>query len=108
MSLRDNINKLHIDLLNNFNDVSILEKSSLELGNYFELTINESSKSVRAILSKVEMENKVFNWKYYSNPSDDNSVLVERNSNIDNFTDTIKDIFEKNRFDSEYLKSLNN
>jgi hypothetical protein len=108
MSLRDNINKIHVDLLNNFSDVSILEKTSLELGNYFEITINESSKSVKAVISKIELEKKGFNWKYYSNPSDINSFLVERNSNIDNFTEIVKDIFEKNRFDVEYLKSLNN
>jgi hypothetical protein len=107
MNLKDNINKIHVELLNSFEQVFISEKSSLELGNYFEITINESSKVIKAIILKKEIENKSFNWKYYSNPSDNNSFLVERNSNIDNFTKSVKDIFEKNRFDSEYLKILN-
>jgi hypothetical protein len=106
MNLKHNINKIHIELLNNFKEVSILEKSSLEFGNYFEFSINESDKVIKAIISKKDMENNFFNWKYYSNPNNDNSYLVERDSTVDNFTDVVKDIFEKNRFDSDYLKSL--
>lgn len=104
MSLRDNINKIHIDLLNAFSEVSINEKSSLELGNYFEIVINESNKTVKALITKKDIENKSFNWKYYSNPTDNNSYLVERDSTVDNFSLIVKDIFEKNRFDSDYIK----
>lgn len=104
MSLRDNINKIHVDLLNTFGEVSINEKSSLELGNYFEIVINESNKTVKALITKKDVENKSFNWKYYSNPTDNNSYLVERDSTVDNFSLIVKDIFEKNRFDSDYIK----
>jgi hypothetical protein len=107
MNLRDNINKIHADLLNTFEEVSIYEKSSLELGNYFELIINESDKTVKALISKKDVENKSFNWKYYSNPNNSSSYLVERDSTVDNFSLIVKEIFEKNRFDSDYLKSLN-
>jgi hypothetical protein len=107
MNIRDNINKIHSDLLNDFEQVSIFEKSNLEWGNYFELEISESNKLVRLIISRKELENKKFNWKYYSNPKGDLSYIVERESTVDNFSIVIKEIFEKNRFDSDYLKSLN-
>jgi hypothetical protein len=107
MNLKDNINKIHANLLNTFEKVSIYEKSSLELGNYFELIINESDKTVKALISKKDVENKSFNWKYYSNPNNNSSYLVERDSTVDNFSLIVKDIFEKNRFDYDYLKSLN-
>jgi hypothetical protein len=107
MSLKDNINKIHSNLLINFKEVYISEKNSLEWGNYFEIKINESNKLVKALISKRDVEKKSFKWKYYSNPNDDKSYLVERDSTVDNFSLIIKDIFEKDRFDSDYLKSLN-
>jgi predicted nuclease of restriction endonuclease-like (RecB) superfamily len=108
MDIKANINKIHIDLLNNFEKISIEEKNSLELGSHFEIIINESNKVVRAIISKRGLENEKINWKYYSNPNDLNSYLVERDSTVYNFYEIVKNIFEKNRFDSDYLKSLNN
>lgn len=107
MNLKHNINRIHVELLNNFEMVSISEKSSLEFGNYIEFIINESNKIVKVIISKKEVENQKFDWKYFSNPNGDSSYLVERSSTVDSFTSIVKDIFEKNRFDSEYLKSLN-
>lgn len=107
MSLKHNINKIHVDMLDTFDEVSISEKSSLDYGNYFEMIIKESNKTVKAIIRKVDLENNNFNWKYFSNPDSNKSYLVERNSSLDNFLSNVKEIFDKNRFDSEYLKSIN-
>jgi hypothetical protein len=108
MSLRQNINKVHFDLTNRFEEVTITEKSNLKLGNYFELSILESNKEVKVILTKTEVEKGVFNWSYFSNPLNENSDLVERNSKIELFSLDIEEIIEKNRFDSDYLDKINN
>jgi tRNA U34 5-carboxymethylaminomethyl modifying GTPase MnmE/TrmE len=106
MKLRDNLNKIHISLINNFKSVSLEEKSSLEHGNYVNLTINEENKSLVMIVSKKDLENNIFNWKYKSNPDDVMTCLVERTSSIEGIIEDIKDIFEKDRFDREYLKKV--
>jgi hypothetical protein len=107
MSLKTNINKIHGDFLNHFDNISILEKSSKEIGNYFELLINEDNKQVKIIIKKSDINNTSFNWQYYSNPDDSNSSLVERFSSVDGIYLDVKDIFQKNRFDSEYIKKIN-
>lgn len=107
MNFRDNINKIHYQVSNNFSDVSISEKSSLEYGNYIELSINESQRTLVTIIRKSDLESNDFNWLYKSNPIDDKSILIERKSSVDNFLNDVKDIFEKNRFDSDYIKSIN-
>lgn len=104
--LKENINKIHLDTLNSFQEVHIFEKSSLKHGNYIELSINENGKNLVALIKKSDLESNNFNWSYKSNPNDDNSMLVERNSSVQGFTNDVKDIFEKNRFDSEYIKSI--
>lgn len=106
MSLKDNINKIHSDL-ENFEKVSIVEKSSLEYGNYIELSITESKKEVVAIIKKVDLENNTFNWLYKSDPTCNESFLVPRTSKTSEFSSDVKDIFDKNRFDSEYIESIN-
>lgn len=107
MSLKTNINKLHSDLISKYQSVTISEKSNKTFGNYFEISVNESSKTLKLIITKKSIESDNFNWNYYSNPEDDNSVLVERNSHVNDFVETVKDIFEKNRFDSDYLSKIN-
>lgn len=106
MSLRENVNKIHVSLSDIFESVDIFEKESLEYGNYIELSITESNKVVKAIITKRDLENSKFNWKYYANPINENSDLVDRVSSVDGFINDIKDIFEKNRFNSEYLESI--
>lgn len=107
MSFRENINKIHFDISNGFKDVSIVEKSNHKYGNYVEMSINESGKSLIIIIRKSDIESNKFNWSYKSNPNDENSFLIERNSSIDHFINDVKDIFEKNRFDSDYIKTIN-
>ena len=105
MSLKENINKLHFNLSNRFN-VIINEKSDLKLGQYLEILVTEENKELKALVTKKELENNTFNWKYLSNPLDENSTIVERKSNIDRFFNDVVDIFEKNRFDSDYLEKI--
>lgn len=106
MNLRENINKIHFNLNNQFDDVKIEEKSNIELGSCVEMTINESEKQVRLVVTKKSLENYRFDWKYLSNPLNESSTQVERTSNVDDFTADIKDIFDRNRFDSDYIKVL--
>jgi hypothetical protein len=104
--LKENINKIHLDALNSFKEVIISEKSSLENGNYIELCINESGKNLIALIKKSDLELTNFKWYYKSNPNNIDSVIVERNSSVQGFINDVKDIFEKNRFDSDYIKSI--
>ena len=107
MDLRHNINKVHGDLTTIFGEVTISEKSSLELSNYFELSILENNKEVKVLIKKTEIENVNFSWKYYANPLNESSDLVERTSSIHTFSTDIKDIFEKNKFNSDYISEIN-
>lgn len=106
MELRQNINRVHGDLTNYFENVKISEKSNKELGNYFELSVVENNKEVKAIIKMTEIENSNFSWEYYADPLDENS-LVERVSSIYTFSSDVQDIFEKNRFSSDYISKVN-
>lgn len=106
MELKKNINKVHVDLTNSFENVKITEKSNKDLGNYFELSVLENKKEVKAIIKMTEIENSNFSWNYYANPLDETS-LVERVSSIYTFSSDVQDIFEKDRFDSDYLVKVN-
>jgi len=102
-NMKYNINRLHGLLISSFEDVSLVEKSNNNYGNYFEISIKED-KEVKIIITKKDIEDQNFGWKYYSNPTNESSFLIERYSSIDNITSDIKDILFKNRFDAEYLK----
>lgn len=108
MELKYNINKIHSDFLTNFEEVRIDEKSNKEFGNYFLISAITEGKEVKMILTKKSVESGNLNWSYYSNPLMENSTLVERSSSIANITNDVKDIIDKNRFDEEYISSINN
>ena len=107
MDLKSNINKVHIDLLLVYDEVSIVEKSNLKFGNYFEIVTTNEGKQLKMIISKKEIEKNNFNWFYFSNPLNENSDLVERNSNVDNLVYDVRNIFEKKRFSEDYLNKIN-
>lgn len=107
MSLKVNINKIHSDLLNKFEVVEISEKSTLEFGEYVEIKTTNEDKELVIIVQKRQLENDKFSWSYYSNPIS-KDFLVERTSTIDNMIDDVVDIFEKNRFDIDYINQINN
>ncbi len=106
MKLRENINKIHFELSNQFDSVEINEKSDIKIGSYFEILVRESNKELKLIATKKDLENNTFDWKYLSNPLNENSFLVERTSSVDKFVGDVRDIFEKNRFDSDYLQQI--
>jgi hypothetical protein len=106
MDLKLNINKLHYLLSEKFNNVQIKEESSKDLGNYIRISINENM-LCDIIMTKKELEKTNINWKYDSNPLNEKSTWVERNCDIESFTDVVEEIFKKKRFDSEYLKKIN-
>ena len=108
MDIKFNINKIHSDLISNFSDVSIKEKSNLKFGQYFEISVINENKECRMIVTKKEIESTSFNWSYLDNPLNENSDLVERNSNIDNFISHVNDIITKERFNQDYLSQINN
>ena len=109
MDLRYNINKIHSDLTSRFykNEVKIEEKSNLKLGNYFEISVINEGKEVKMIMTKKDLENYSFAWRYSENPLNESADLVERFSSVDDLTSDVKEIFEKNRFSQEYLDELN-
>lgn len=103
---RENINKIHFELSNQYN-VVVNERSNLTYGNYIELIITEGRRELSIILKKEDLNDHYFNWVYKANPLDNDSVLVERSSNLDTFTSEINTIFKENRFDRLYLETLN-
>ena len=107
MGLKENINRIHSDLLSNYEDVSIVEKNDKSIGNFVELSIKEANKNLVIKISKLKLESSNFDWVYSSDPLNENSDMIERTSSVDNFLIDVKDIFNKSRFSSEYLKKLN-
>lgn len=104
--MKVNINKVHGELLNNFEEVFISEKSNKEIGNYFEVSALKESKEVKMIITKKNIENDRFSWSYYSDPSNDASYLIERTSTTDSIASDVEDILEKNRFSEDYLVKI--
>jgi len=106
MGLKENVNRIHSQLEDIYGVVKVEEKSDRFFGNYIEMSVNESNRNLIFRISKLDLQLESFKWLYFSNPEDNESV-VERFSQVDNFIEDIKDIFEKNRFSSEYLEKLN-
>ena len=105
-----NINKIHSDILSEFfkdGEVAILEKSNKKFGNFFEISVINGGKEVKMIIPRKEIDGDNFNWFYFSNPLNESSDFVERNSNIENIANDVRDIFIKNRFSEEYIKENN-
>jgi hypothetical protein len=109
MNLKSNINKIHSDLLmlkGIGETVTIEEKSSADFGNYVEISATHDGATARVVIEKVDIEGYSFRWRYFSNPKDESVGLVERVSTLDSFAVDLIDVFEKKRFDSEYLSQI--
>ena len=105
MDIRYNINRIHYVLNESFVNVEISEKSSLTFGKYFEISIKES-KEVKMIIPFKNIDNvNNFEFYYLSNPINENSNLVTRNSDVDSISKIIEDILLNDRFDKDYLKN---
>lgn len=105
MNLKQNINKIHVELQEVTDSVNLYEKSDLNYGNYFQIECIKENKKLVAIITKKDLDSNHFNWKYLSNPNDSKSI-VERSSSIDSFVEHVVDIYNKNRFDSDYIKNI--
>jgi hypothetical protein len=109
MDLRENINKIHSNLLlleNIGETVTIKENSCKEFGNHFVITAEYNGMTAKVIIEKTEVEAPAFRWRYYSNPNDETTGLVERNSTINGFVHDLIEVFNKKRFDSDYLSQI--
>lgn len=106
MDFKININKLHFDTSNMFDKVLISEKSNNKYGNYIEMSIFEGTKEAKIIIKKSDLNENVFKWEYFSNPLVNESYMVERVSSLESFVNDINDIFDKNRFDTDYINNL--
>lgn len=104
-SLKSNINHLHFLLTEKFSQVNVEEKSNKSWGNYVLITITENQ-TCKIVIPKEKLEDSNLEWMYYSNPLDESSTLVERTSSLEKITLDIQDIFDKKRFDSDYLSTL--
>lgn len=98
---KSNLNSIHYQLTENFESVSVTDKK--DKSGTLEITVKDVLEA-KILVTKKELENSEFNFKYFSNPKDENSYLIERIGSVNNFSDIIKDIFEKKRFSEEYLK----
>lgn len=107
MSIKQNINRIHVELSNNFESVKIEEKSNIKFGNYFEISSVNEGLEVKMIVTKRDLESNNIKWSYFANPLDSNSHLVERVSNIDNITNDVVEVLSKKRFSDEYLSEIN-
>lgn len=103
MELKSNINKLHFLLTESFKDVNIFEKSNVKFGNYIELVVKEKLEC-KIIIKKKDLESNYLSWSYLTNPSSKDPFLIERKCTIESFSDNVRDIFDNNRFDADYIK----
>lgn len=106
MSLKENANRIHANLLDLYDTVEVFEKSEKDTGNYLEYRVINENKELIIKIVKENLNSNMFSWSYLSNPDDDSS-LVERFSSVDAIGAATLDIFEKNRFSSDYLKKIN-
>jgi hypothetical protein len=56
MDIKSHINKIHYDLLTQFEEVTIQEKSNLKFGNYFEISNISEGKEVKMIITMKDIE----------------------------------------------------
>lgn len=106
MDIKTNINKIDYDLSSQFQNFKLIEKSSLKLGNYFEIEVRES-KNVRIVIPFKNIDGKsIFEWYYYSNPLLEDSELIPRVCKIEDLSSHIKDIITNKRFSEDY-KNIN-
>lgn len=106
MAHKENINKIHYDLSNEFDNISINEDADRKFGNHVKINI-ENGLELKMIIEKVSIDNDTFRWFYLSDPRNEDS-LIERHSDLTTITKDVKDIFEKNRFDQEYINETSN
>ena len=112
--IKEKINRIDFDLKNLFEEVSIVEKSNK---NDFYFEINASSTiefngdkkraSVKAKISKPDLNSSLIKWSYLTNPVNESSDLIDRYSTIETISKDIFDVVSKKKMVSTYFESLN-
>lgn len=104
MEFKINLNKIHYGLSEKFSDIKVTESANSKIGPFIEISIKENVEC-RIIIKKSNLESQFINFQYMSNPLNEKS-LVDRTTTVDEFANTIKDIIDNKRFESEYLNNL--
>lgn len=99
---KSNLNSIHYQLTENFESVSVTDRKD-KFGT-LEIIVKDVLEA-KILLTKKDLENNEFNFKYFSNPNDEKSYLIERSGSVHNFSEVIKDIIDNKRFSEEYLKN---
>jgi hypothetical protein len=105
MEFKTNLNKIHYLLSEQFETVDVKEGANPQLGSYVEFSVKENLEC-KFLIRKVDLENSNITFLYSTNPLNEKSSLISRVSNIETFANSIKDIIDNKRFDSEYLDNL--
>jgi len=103
MSHKENINKVHYLLTENFDNVEIKEDANRTFGNHVVIKISETL-DLNLVIEKLAIENDKFRWFYLTDPRDEDS-FVERISNTETFTKDVREILDKEMFRESYVKS---
>jgi len=107
-----NINKIDFLLKEKFNIVNVSERNEKN-GIFFEITaksnkVNESNHEIKIIIDRQKLERNICEWSYYTNPLNENSLKIDRISNIESFANDALDIVINKRFDQDYItESIN-
>jgi hypothetical protein len=104
MEFKINLNKIHYELSEKFSNIEVVEKANSKLGQFVEISVKENLEC-KIIIKKTDLENNFINFHYLSNPLNENSS-VHRTTTVEEFANTIKDIIDNKRFESEYLNNL--
>jgi hypothetical protein len=105
MDIRYNINRIDVLLQEKFEDVSVKENSSPKFGKFFEISVKQE-KEIKMIIPYKNIDGtKQFEFFYFSNPLDEGSDLIPRDSDVESISEVVSDILTKNRFSEEYLKN---
>ena len=106
MNLKENINKIHYLLTENFSDVKLQELSDKYDGKYFLIEASCEGKVLKMKVNFIDLECSKFKWFYSENPLNESSDYIERFSNISTLLEDLRDIFNKNRFSEDYLMKI--
>lgn len=104
MNFKSNLNRIHYLLSEKYENIEVKEKANSQLGPYIEMIIKENLEC-KIVIRKSDLENNNLSFFYLANPINEDSSIF-RNSSIEGFAETIKDIIDNKRFDSEYLDSI--
>ena len=86
-------------------NVKVREGANTKLGNYVEFSVKENLEC-KFFIKKVDLEKNNITFLYSTNPLNEESNLISRVSNVGKLAESIKDIIDNKRFDSEYLNKL--